>query len=264
MRAHLPAARPVRRDVLPLLLVPDRRRRPGRRRPAGGSGWRCSPRSRRCATGWYAAGRAGVGPKGRLRAGTVMIARGEFSIVIAALGAEPRRRARPRRARRGVRAAHRDHRADSPPSTPTGSRSPLPAAVGLSAASRRTPDNPARREAARRRSHPDRPVEELADLPLPTLQVRTQDRAACRRRRVRPCRPRSTRRPTRRRQLPAARTFLHPLCLAAGATRYCRPSTVSRLTGVDPDLSGRAAGHLEHPRSPDADAEAGEPGDDRG
>jgi monovalent cation:H+ antiporter-2, CPA2 family len=35
---------------------------------------------------WYAAGRAGVGPRGRLRAGTVLIARGEFSIVIAALG----------------------------------------------------------------------------------------------------------------------------------------------------------------------------------
>jgi len=39
------------------------------------------------ATGWYTAGRAGVGPKGRMRAGTVIIARGEFSIVIAALGA---------------------------------------------------------------------------------------------------------------------------------------------------------------------------------
>jgi CPA2 family monovalent cation:H+ antiporter-2 len=38
------------------------------------------------ATGWYAAGRLGAGPKGRLRAGTVLIARGEFSIVIAALG----------------------------------------------------------------------------------------------------------------------------------------------------------------------------------
>ena len=37
-------------------------------------------------TGWYAAGRVGAAPKGRLRAGTVMIARGEFSIVIAALG----------------------------------------------------------------------------------------------------------------------------------------------------------------------------------
>jgi len=38
------------------------------------------------ATGWYAAGRMGVGSKARMRAGTVMIARGEFSIVIAALG----------------------------------------------------------------------------------------------------------------------------------------------------------------------------------
>ena len=39
-------------------------------------------------TGWYAAGRLGVGPKGRMRAGTTLIARGEFSIVIAAFGAE--------------------------------------------------------------------------------------------------------------------------------------------------------------------------------
>lgn len=39
------------------------------------------------ATGWYAAGRTGAAPKGRVRAGTVLIARGEFSIVIAALGA---------------------------------------------------------------------------------------------------------------------------------------------------------------------------------
>ncbi len=38
-------------------------------------------------TGWYAAGRLGVGRKGRVRAGTMLIARGEFSIVIAALGA---------------------------------------------------------------------------------------------------------------------------------------------------------------------------------
>ena len=39
-------------------------------------------------TGWYAAGRRGVGTRGRLRAGTVLVARGEFSIVIAALGAD--------------------------------------------------------------------------------------------------------------------------------------------------------------------------------
>jgi CPA2 family monovalent cation:H+ antiporter-2 len=36
-------------------------------------------------TGWYAAGRDGVGSRGRWRAGTVLIARGEFSIVIAGL-----------------------------------------------------------------------------------------------------------------------------------------------------------------------------------
>ncbi|MDH2393489.1 cation:proton antiporter [Streptomyces sp. HNM0663] len=43
-------------------------------------------------TGWYAAGRALIGPRGRLRAGGALVARGEFSIVIAGLtvGAEPR------------------------------------------------------------------------------------------------------------------------------------------------------------------------------
>lgn len=39
------------------------------------------------ATGWWTARRNGVGPAGRRRAGTVFIARGEFSIVIAALAA---------------------------------------------------------------------------------------------------------------------------------------------------------------------------------
>lgn len=39
------------------------------------------------ASGWWAAGRLGVGRKGRLRAGTVLVARGEFAVVIAALGA---------------------------------------------------------------------------------------------------------------------------------------------------------------------------------
>jgi CPA2 family monovalent cation:H+ antiporter-2 len=38
-------------------------------------------------SGWVAAARLGVGPAGRVRAGAVLIARGEFSIVIAALGA---------------------------------------------------------------------------------------------------------------------------------------------------------------------------------
>lgn len=45
------------------------------------------------ATTWWAAARAGIGPRGRLRAGTVMTARGEFSIVIAGIavagGARP-------------------------------------------------------------------------------------------------------------------------------------------------------------------------------
>jgi CPA2 family monovalent cation:H+ antiporter-2 len=43
-------------------------------------------------TGWWAAKRAGIGPLGRIRAGTVIVARGEFNIVIAGLAAtaEPR------------------------------------------------------------------------------------------------------------------------------------------------------------------------------
>ncbi len=46
------------------------------------------------ATGWWGARRAGVGRRGRWRAGTALVARGEFSIVIAGLavaaGVEPR------------------------------------------------------------------------------------------------------------------------------------------------------------------------------
>ncbi len=38
------------------------------------------------AVGWWAAGRAGIGKHGRWRAGTMLIPRGEFSIVIAGLG----------------------------------------------------------------------------------------------------------------------------------------------------------------------------------
>ena len=37
-------------------------------------------------TGWWAAGRAGIGQRGRLRAGTILLPRGEFAIVIAGLG----------------------------------------------------------------------------------------------------------------------------------------------------------------------------------
>jgi CPA2 family monovalent cation:H+ antiporter-2 len=39
------------------------------------------------ATGWFAARRAGIGRPGRLRAGATLMARGEFSIVIASIGA---------------------------------------------------------------------------------------------------------------------------------------------------------------------------------
>lgn len=39
-------------------------------------------------TGWYAASRIGAGPRGRVRVGTALMARGEFSIVIAALGVD--------------------------------------------------------------------------------------------------------------------------------------------------------------------------------
>jgi CPA2 family monovalent cation:H+ antiporter-2 len=38
------------------------------------------------ATGWWAAGRAGVGPRGRVRAAAILLPRGEFAIVIAGLG----------------------------------------------------------------------------------------------------------------------------------------------------------------------------------
>jgi CPA2 family monovalent cation:H+ antiporter-2 len=45
------------------------------------------------ATGWIVARRGGIGRRGRIRAGTALIARGEFSIVIAGIavtaGAEP-------------------------------------------------------------------------------------------------------------------------------------------------------------------------------
>lgn len=37
------------------------------------------------ATGWWSARRAGIGPRGRARSGATLIARGEFSIVIAGI-----------------------------------------------------------------------------------------------------------------------------------------------------------------------------------
>jgi CPA2 family monovalent cation:H+ antiporter-2 len=41
----------------------------------------------KAATGWWAAGRLGVGQAGRIRAGTTLVARGEFSVILASLGA---------------------------------------------------------------------------------------------------------------------------------------------------------------------------------
>ncbi|MEV0738466.1 cation:proton antiporter [Streptomyces sp. NPDC050549] len=44
------------------------------------------------AAGWYAAGRDGAGRRGRLRAGTALIARGEFSVVIVGLAGTAQQR----------------------------------------------------------------------------------------------------------------------------------------------------------------------------
>ena len=63
-------------------------------------------------TGWYAAKRLGVGVRGRARAGASLIARGEFSIVIAGLAHREHRRPEARAARGRVRAAARDRGTD--------------------------------------------------------------------------------------------------------------------------------------------------------
>ena len=82
-----PAPRPVRRRVLPVLLVPDPPRRSPRAPLGPAAALAVVAIATKLATGWFAAGRAGVGRAGRLRAGTTLMARGEFSIVIASLGA---------------------------------------------------------------------------------------------------------------------------------------------------------------------------------
>lgn len=80
------AAPPVRGHLLPVLLLSDRPGIAGRpRRSRHGA-------HRRHRAGKLVSGRAasrplGVGPGGQLRAGTALISRGEFSIVIASLGA---------------------------------------------------------------------------------------------------------------------------------------------------------------------------------
>ena len=64
----------------------------------------------RCSRVTVAAGRAGIGPAGRRRAGGALIARGEFSIVIAALGAGLADGEDLGALGGGVRAAHRHRR----------------------------------------------------------------------------------------------------------------------------------------------------------
>jgi CPA2 family monovalent cation:H+ antiporter-2 len=68
-------------------------------------------------TGWMAARRAGIGRRGRVRAGVALIARGEFSIVIAGIAVAGGAETRPGAARgvlrpaaRGVRPARGSHR----------------------------------------------------------------------------------------------------------------------------------------------------------
>ena len=93
-------------------------------------------------TGWYAAGRVGAAPRGRLRAGTVLIARGEFSIVIAALGSGLVDGPELGALAAGYVLDHRDRRPDRAPSSPTGSRCRPPDAPG--APTGPDPDDPQR------------------------------------------------------------------------------------------------------------------------
>jgi CPA2 family monovalent cation:H+ antiporter-2 len=100
------------------------------------------------ATGWYAAGRAGVAARGRVRAGAALVARGEFSIVIAGLAVSAGGRAGARAARRRLRAA-------------AGGDRPVPGALRRACL---RPAHPAagparvsRRCASRRRDRPNRP-----------------------------------------------------------------------------------------------------------
>lgn len=58
---------------------------PGRRGPPGQPRVRISTTLTKLATGWWAARQQGIGPLGRARTGAALVARGEFSIVIAGL-----------------------------------------------------------------------------------------------------------------------------------------------------------------------------------
>ena len=90
--------------------------RRSRRCSAGRSCWRVATTVTKLATGWWAAQRQGIGQLGRARAGAALVARGEFSIVIAGLAVAYAARAeRARRAGDGVRAAHGGARPDRGP-----------------------------------------------------------------------------------------------------------------------------------------------------
>ena len=62
----------------------QRKSSPRRKAEAPGNGAPIGGLKAVTASGWFAAARAGIGPRGRLRAGAALVARGEFSIVIAA------------------------------------------------------------------------------------------------------------------------------------------------------------------------------------
>ena len=79
------AARPVRRGVLRGVRPEHRPGGRSRRCWAGRSCWPWSTTVTKLATGWWAAQRQGIGTLGRARAGAALVARGEFSIVIAGL-----------------------------------------------------------------------------------------------------------------------------------------------------------------------------------
>jgi CPA2 family monovalent cation:H+ antiporter-2 len=113
-------------------------------------------------TGWIAARHTGIGRRGRIRAGVALIARGEFSIVIAGIAVRGRR-TRPRTARRllrpparGVRPAPGSHRRSAGPAVRVTSE--------LTAGPQRGPaavvSNAGRVD---RRRRPRRPVEDRAD-----------------------------------------------------------------------------------------------------
>ena len=114
-RADRSAARPVRRGVLRLLLVPDRPRRPRGRGGCRRSLLAVVGFGTKVATGWFAGASRGVAPPAGCGRGPTLAARGEFSIVIASLGATLGRRTRLGAVAGRLRAPHRDRRSRAHP-----------------------------------------------------------------------------------------------------------------------------------------------------